>query len=329
MPATPEGARIGHEFVGIVEEVGADVRDLSPGDLVVTPFTYSDGTCVLCRAGWSSNCLHGGGYGNHGMDGGQGEAVRVPFADPTLVKVPGAGHSDETLRSILALSDVACTGHHAAASGGVGPGMTVAVVGDGAVGPVRGARRQAARRRADHRSWAGTPDRHGRSAASSAPTDVVAERGEEGDSERVRELTGGDGTHTVLECVGAAKPALETAFADRARRRSVVSARRRTARTADVPIDSGVFLRNITLTRRRRPCPQIHPGAAPRRPGRAHQPRPRVRLRDRPRAHRRRLHRDGRAAGDQVARARGCRLGTGWHNAHGSSRASVVDSGAS
>jgi len=125
---------IGHEFIGIVDEVGADVRDLQPGDLVVTPFTYSDGTCVLCRAGWSSNCLHGGGYGNHGMDGGQGEAVRVPFADATLVKVPGTGHSDEILRSILALSDVACTGHHAAVSGGVGPGMTVAVVGDGAVG---------------------------------------------------------------------------------------------------------------------------------------------------------------------------------------------------
>ena len=82
----------------------------------------------------ASNCLHGGGYGNHGMDGGQGEAVRVPFADATLVKVPGSGHSDATLRSILALSDVACTGHHAAVSAGVGPGMTVAVVGDGAVG---------------------------------------------------------------------------------------------------------------------------------------------------------------------------------------------------
>ena len=112
---------IGHEFMGVVEEVGADVRDLSKGDLVVTPFTFSDGTCVLCRAGWPSNCLHGGGYGNHGMDGGQGEAVRVPFADATLVKVPGTGHSDETLRSILALSDVACTGHHAAVSGGSAP----------------------------------------------------------------------------------------------------------------------------------------------------------------------------------------------------------------
>src|SRR4029078_9946121 len=104
------------------------------GAVVVTLFTYSDGTCVLCRAGWQSNCIHGGGYGNHGMDGGQGEAVRVPFADATLVEIPGSGHSEGTLRSIVALSDVACTGNHAAVSAGVGPGMSVAVVGDGAVG---------------------------------------------------------------------------------------------------------------------------------------------------------------------------------------------------
>ena len=93
---------IGHEFIGVVDEVGPDVRALRPGDFVVTPFTFSDGTCVLCRAGWPSNCLHGGGYGNHGFDGGQGEAVRVPFADATLVRIPGTGHSDETLRSTLA-----------------------------------------------------------------------------------------------------------------------------------------------------------------------------------------------------------------------------------
>jgi threonine dehydrogenase-like Zn-dependent dehydrogenase len=98
---------IGHEFVGHVEEVGSEVSALHPGDLVVTPFTWSDGTCALCRAGWPSNCLHGGGYGNHGIDGGQGEAIRVPFADATLVKVPGSGHDAGTMRSIVALSDVA------------------------------------------------------------------------------------------------------------------------------------------------------------------------------------------------------------------------------
>src|SRR5438034_3874171 len=79
---------IGHEFIGVVDEIGSDVRDLAVGDLVVTPFTYSDGTCPICLAGWPSNCINGGGFGNHGIDGGQGEAVRVPFADTTLLKVP-------------------------------------------------------------------------------------------------------------------------------------------------------------------------------------------------------------------------------------------------
>jgi threonine dehydrogenase-like Zn-dependent dehydrogenase len=82
----------------------------------------------------SARSVAGGSFGNHGIDGGQGEAVRVPFADATLVRVPGSGHSDATLRSLLTLSDVMCTGHHAAVSGGVRPGSVVAVVGDGAVG---------------------------------------------------------------------------------------------------------------------------------------------------------------------------------------------------
>src|SRR5256885_6277794 len=125
---------IGHEFIGVVEQVGSDVVGIAKGDLVVAPFTYSDGTCAHCRAGWTSNCVAGGSFGNHGIDGGQGQAVRVPFADATLVRVPGSGHSDATLRSLLALSDVMCTGHHAAVSGGVRPGSVVAVVGDGAVG---------------------------------------------------------------------------------------------------------------------------------------------------------------------------------------------------
>lgn len=80
---------IGHEFIGVVDQVGAEVRGIASGDLVVAPFTYSDGTCAHCRAGWTSNCVDGGSFGNHGIDGGQGEAVRVPFADTTLVRVPG------------------------------------------------------------------------------------------------------------------------------------------------------------------------------------------------------------------------------------------------
>src|SRR5438876_12366980 len=124
---------IGHEFIGVVEEVGAEVRGIGVGELVIAPFTYSDGTCAHCRAGWTSNCAAGGGFGNHGIDGGQGEAVRVPFAASTLVQVPSSDHSAETMRSLLTLSDVMCTGHHAAVSAGIRPGSVVAVVGDGAV----------------------------------------------------------------------------------------------------------------------------------------------------------------------------------------------------
>jgi len=231
---------IGHEFMGVVEEVGGDVRQLRTGDLVVTPFTYSDGTCVLCQAGWTSNCLHGGGYGNHGMDGGQGEAVRVPYADATLVKVPGSGHSDEVLRSVLALSDVACTGHHAAISGGVGPGMTVAVVGDGAVGlsAVLAANRLGAARII---ALSRNPDRQAVARAFGA-TDIVAERGDEA-IEAVREMTDGLGVEAALECVGT-RESMATAFAI-ARSGSIVSAVG-APHDVVVPIETVIF-RNVGL----------------------------------------------------------------------------------
>jgi threonine dehydrogenase-like Zn-dependent dehydrogenase len=231
---------IGHEFIGIVEEVGADVHDLLPGDLVVTPFTYSDGACVLCRAGWPSNCLHGGGYGNHGMDGGQGEAVRVPFADATLVKVPGMGHSDGTLRSILALSDVACTGHHAAVSGGVGPGMTVAVVGDGAVGlsAVLAAKRLGAARII---ALSRNPARQA-VAREFGATDIVAVRGDEAIA-AVLEMTDGLGVEAALECVGTGD-SMATAFAI-ARPGSVVGAVG-APHGVEVPIGTVIF-RNVGL----------------------------------------------------------------------------------
>jgi threonine dehydrogenase-like Zn-dependent dehydrogenase len=87
-----------------VEEIGADVRGVAPGDLVIAPFTFCDGTCPHCRAEVTSQCAVGGSFGNHGIDGGQGEAVRVPLAGSTLVPVPGSGRSDETMRSLLALS---------------------------------------------------------------------------------------------------------------------------------------------------------------------------------------------------------------------------------
>jgi threonine dehydrogenase-like Zn-dependent dehydrogenase len=202
------GSPIGHEFVGVVEELGSEVKTLAKGDLVIAPFAYNDGTCPHCLAGMTINCMHGGVWGARGMDGGQGEAVRVPFAGATLVRVPGSGHPDEMMRSLLALSDVMGTGHHAAVSGGVRPGSTVAVVGDGAVGlcAVIASRRLGAARiivLSRH------PPRQ-RLAREFGATDVVAERGVAA-AEAVMDMTGGVGVDAALECVGTGA-AMETAF---------------------------------------------------------------------------------------------------------------------
>src|SRR3954452_313550 len=130
----PHGS-LGHEFIGVVDEIGNEVTDLNVGDFVIAPFSFSDGTCKNCEAGFHTACIHAGFFGQGGEgDGGQAEYVRVPQADGTLVKVEGSGFSDETLASLLALSDVMATGYHAAVSAGVKHGDTVAVVGDGAVG---------------------------------------------------------------------------------------------------------------------------------------------------------------------------------------------------
>src|SRR3954471_7341048 len=128
-----EPGPIGHEFIGVVEDVGAEVRTVARGDLVICPFAFSDGTCPHCQNGITTACMNGGFFPSNG-DGGQGEAVRVPLAEGTLVSVPGSGHSDAMLRSLLTLSDVIATGHHAAVCAGVRAGDVVAVVGDGAVG---------------------------------------------------------------------------------------------------------------------------------------------------------------------------------------------------
>jgi threonine dehydrogenase-like Zn-dependent dehydrogenase len=198
MERTDAGRRMGHEFIGVVEAVGAEVGTVKTGDLVVSPFLWSDGTCVFCREGLQTSCLHGGRYGFDGVDGGQGEAVRVPQADGTLVVLP-VGEDDALMPSLLALSDVMGTGHHAALAAKVGPGKTIAVVGDGAVGlcGVIAARRLGAGRiiiLGRH------PDRIALAREFGA-TDVVSERGGEA-VERVRELTDGNGAHSVLECVG-------------------------------------------------------------------------------------------------------------------------------
>src|SRR5256712_5745459 len=203
---------MGHEAIGIVEAVGPDVRTLKFGDVVVMPFAYSDGTCVFCHEGLHTSCIHGGFFGTGDGDGGQGEAVRVPQADGTLVVLP-VGPDDALMPSLLTLSDVMGTGHHAALAAGVGPGKAVAVVGDGAVGlcGVIAAKRLGAKRIILLGSY---PDRIALAKEFGA-TDVVSERGDEA-VERVRELTGGFGPHSVLECVGHEQSTVTPRSIDRA-----------------------------------------------------------------------------------------------------------------
>jgi len=198
MEHSETGLRMGHEAIGVIEDVGADVRTMTAGDLVAMPFAYSAGTCVFCHEGLHTSCIHGGFFGTADVDGAQAEAVRVPQADGTLVVLP-VGQDDALMPSLLTLTDVMGTGHHAAVTAEVGPGKTAAVVGDGAVGlcGVLAARRLGAEQiilLGRH------PDRI-TLAREFGATDVVSERGEEA-VERVRELTDGFGVHSVLECVG-------------------------------------------------------------------------------------------------------------------------------
>ncbi|ACU53234.1 Alcohol dehydrogenase GroES domain protein [Acidimicrobium ferrooxidans DSM 10331] len=200
---------IGHEFIGVVEEIGSAIDGLRPGMLVIAPFAFADLACPNCQWGATVNCVHGGLFGDGTIDGGQGEAVRVPLAETTLVPVPGTSWSDAELASFLALSDVMPTGHHAAVSAGVTKGSTVAVIGDGAVGlsAVLAAHRLGAERIVALSSHA---DRQVVARAFGA-TDIVAQRGAEAVA-TVLEMTGGIGADAVLECVGT-QEAMETAAA--------------------------------------------------------------------------------------------------------------------
>ena len=198
MEPSETGRVMGHEAIGVVDAVGDDVHTVGTGDLVVMPFAFSDGTCVFCREGLQTSCVHGGFFGTVDVAGAQAEAVRVPQADGTLVALP-VGEDDALMPSLLTLSDVMGTGHHAAVTARVGPGKTAAVVGDGAVGlcGVIAAKRLGAERIV---IMGRHPDRIAL-ARDFGATDVVSERGEEA-VERVRELTDGFGVHSVLECVG-------------------------------------------------------------------------------------------------------------------------------
>jgi threonine dehydrogenase-like Zn-dependent dehydrogenase len=195
--ATDEGGRIGHEFIGVVEETGSEVSRIQRGDLVVAPFFYADGTCEYCRAGLTSACPNGSAWGAE-TDGAQGEAARVPFADASLMKLT-VPHDSELMPSLLTLSDVFGTGHHAAVSARVGPGKDVVVVGDGAVGllAVLASKRLGAERivlMGHHKDRTDLGREFG-------ATDVVEERGEEGE-QKVRDLLGTDGVHSAIEAVG-------------------------------------------------------------------------------------------------------------------------------
>jgi threonine dehydrogenase-like Zn-dependent dehydrogenase len=193
---------IGHEFIGVVEAVGSEVEGVAVGNFVIAPFIFSDMSCLHCLNGSTLSCEQGGNFGNGEIDGGQGEIVRVPLAGTTLVPVPGSGHSDDMLKSLLTLSDVMATGHHAAVSGRVETGHTVAVVGDGAVGlcAILASRRLGAGRII---ALSRHPERQ-KLALEFGATDVVEERGEAA-TQTVLELTDGIGADAALECVGTAE----------------------------------------------------------------------------------------------------------------------------
>ncbi len=207
-PVPDAGRPMGHEAVGVVEAVGKDVRTVKPGDVVLMPFAFSDGSCPFCHEGLTTACIHAGFFGySPEVGGAQAEAVRIPLADGTLYPVPVSEGDRALLPHLLTLTDVMGTGHHAAVTARVGPGKTAAVIGDGAVGlcGVLAAKRLGAERilLLGHHD-----DRIALGRAFGA-TDVVTERGEAA-VERVRELTGGFGAHAVLECVGT-EEAVETA----------------------------------------------------------------------------------------------------------------------
>jgi threonine dehydrogenase-like Zn-dependent dehydrogenase len=242
MPDRPAGRPMGHEFIGVVEEVGVDVATVRPGDFVIAPFVWSDGTCEFCREGLYTSCVHGGGgWGSLPGTGGQAEAVRVPYADGTLVVVPEPV-DPALIPSILTLSDVYGTGWHAAVTGGAAPGRTVAVIGDGAVGllAVLSARLLGAERiilMGRHRDRTDLGVEFG-------ATDVVAERGDEGVA-RVKELTAGDGAHVVLEAVGYLE-AYEQALGIVRPGGSI--SRVGVPQYVEAPAGRTLFTRNVTLT---------------------------------------------------------------------------------
>jgi threonine dehydrogenase-like Zn-dependent dehydrogenase len=199
---------MGHEYVGVVEEVGSEVRNVKVGDFVVGSFVISDNTCEICQAGFQSKCVHAEFVAQIGT---QADKARIPYADGTLVATPGQPDAD-LVPSLLAASDVLGTGWFAADAAQAGPGKTVAVVGDGAVGLMAilaakqlGAERIIAMSRHKDRQEL---------ARFYGATDIVEERGDEGIA-RIKELTGGLGAHSVVEAVGTQESFMQAVGATR------------------------------------------------------------------------------------------------------------------
>lgn len=237
MEASSDGATMGHEMIGVVEQTGDLVSTITPGDLVIAPFAFSDNTCDICLDGFQTACPHGGYFSTC-----QSEVVRVPQADGTLVVAP-ATEDEAILKSYLALSDVYLTGYHAAFMGKVEPGKSVTVIGDGAVG--LSAVLAASRMGADRIILMGRHTDRTDLGRDFGATDVVAERGQEG-VEKVRSMTDGQGTHVVLEAVGH-MAAYEQSYG--VVRSGGVISRVGVPQYEDAPVGfMSLFGRNITLT---------------------------------------------------------------------------------
>jgi threonine dehydrogenase-like Zn-dependent dehydrogenase len=194
------GDRTGHEWIGVVEEVGRDVQSFTKGDFVAAPFSFSDGTCTYCHDRLYTSCEHGGFWGGNDNDGGQGEYVRAPFADGTLVAIPDAvAHDARKRTSALALTDVMGTGHHGCVRANVAAGGTVVVIGDGAVGLC--AVLSAARTKADRIIAVGHHPSRLELAKKFGATDVIDSKNDDA-AQQILELTKG-GSHSVVEAVGS------------------------------------------------------------------------------------------------------------------------------
>lgn len=244
LPATEDDPKkMGHEFVGIVEAIGSEVKSLAVGDFVIAPFALSCGECEFCRAGLHTACVVGTFWGRGDVGGAQAEYVLAPYADGTLFPVPGITEDSDLLPSLLTLSDVYGTGYHAAKCAQVGPEDTVVVIGDGAVGllAVLSAKQLGAQTiilMGSHQDRTDLGREFG-------ATHVVAERGEEGIANVLALTPGGMGAHKVLEAVGH-MPAYEQALG--VVRSGGIISRVGVPQYEEAPVGfASLFGRNITL----------------------------------------------------------------------------------